>query len=211
MRETQKVEREIAFYTEANKGLRLQERDFERKADMIAGNMEKPDELASNINILSEKISELEKKHAALQMASEAIEKAHESMKGNVSPILTKEASEMFSKMTGGKYESLSVDNDLSLSFLQRGDAEFRNTDYLSSGALDAAYLCLRITLDKYLYNEPPVLIFDDAFIRLDDKRLSSVCEMLEELSTKYQVIVLSCQNREAEILAGYGAKIISL
>ena len=211
MREAQKVEREIAFYTEANKGLRLQERDFERKADVIAGNMEKPDELASNINILSEKIFELEKKHAALQMASEAIEKAHESMRGNVSPILTKEASEMFSKMTGGKYESLSVDNDLSLSFLQRGDAEFRNTDYLSSGALDAAYLCLRITLDKYLYNEPPVLIFDDAFIRLDEKRLSSVCEMLEELSTKYQVIVLSCQNREAEMLAGYGAKIISL
>ena len=211
LREADKVARELDFYRRANEGLSVQEREFEKKAAVIAGNVEKPDELAAKINALSAEIAEMEQKQQALDMAIDAIEKAHETMRGNVSPLLTRGASAFFERMTDGKYKGLYVANDLSLAFLEAGSAEYRSVDYLSSGALDAAYLALRITLAEYLYREPPVLVFDDAFARFDDQRLQKGCELLGALAETYQVLVLSCQNREAQMLAAYGANHIVL
>lgn len=196
-----KINMEIDFYTRAIEGLAVQEREYEKKTAVIAGNMEKPDEIAAKIAMLTKEIEELETKNGALEMAIQAIESSHESIRGNVSPILTRNASELFKKMTGGKYEGLYVASNLELSFLESGSAEYRSVEYLSSGALDAAYLCLRITLAEYLYKEPPVLVFDDAFSRFDDERLENAMRLLETLSQKYQIFVLSCHSREAQML----------
>ncbi len=201
LRESAKNAKELDFYLRATEGLLVQERDYEKKAAVIASNMEKPDELQAKISALEKEISDLEKQHAAIIMAENAIEAAHDSMRGNVSPILTEKASEMFSKMTGGKYKGLYVDNELKLSFLEEGSSEYKSVDYLSTGAADAAYIALRITLTQYLYKENPVLIFDDAFSRLDDTRLKSVCEMLEAIASEYQIIVLTCHDREVAML----------
>ena len=73
---------------------------------------------------------------------------------------------------------------------------------------MDAAYLSLRITLTQYLYNEKPVLIFDDAFTRFDDERLERICKVLEKLSEQYQILILTCHEREAKLLK---AKVIKL
>lgn len=208
LREPEKIAKELDFYRRAIEGLSIQEREFEKKAAVLTGSMEKPDEVAAQIAALTGEIEELEKKHAALSMAIDAIESAHEEMRGNVSPLLTRGASELFEQMTGGKYSGLYVDNDLGLSFLEKGKAEYRNVEYLSAGALDAAYLALRLTLTEYLYQEPPVFVFDDAFVRFDDERLDRVCGILKTLAEKYQVIVLSCQEREAAKLAAFGAQI---
>ena len=132
-------------------------------------------------------------------------------MRGNVSPLLTKDASELFEKMTGGKYIGLYVDNELHLTFLEKGTAEYRDIAYLSAGALDAAYLALRLALAHFLYKEPPVFVFDDAFVHLDDERLDRVCEILKTLAERYQVIVLSCHTREADRLSAAGAKLLTL
>ena len=208
LREPEKTERELDFYRRAIDGLLIQQREFEKKAAALTGGMEKPDEVAAKIAALTEEIQTLETEHAALNMAIGAIESAHEEMRGNVSPLLTRGASELFEKMTAGKYTGLYVDNDLGLSFLEKGTAEYRNAAYLSAGALDAAYLALRLTLAEYLYKEPPVFVFDDAFVRLDDERFESVCSILAALAEKYQVIVLSCQTREAQRLAALGARV---
>lgn len=201
LREKAKVEMELGFYSAANEKLAQQKIEYEKKAAVISANMEQPDELSSKIAVLENRIAELELAHSALVMASEAIEGAHGAMRGNVSPILTRNASELFSLMTGGKYVGLYVDDELKISFLEDGSSEYRSVDYLSSGAADAAYLALRITLIQYLYSESPTLIFDDAFSKLDGERLKNVCRCIEKLSEKYQIIILTCHSREAETL----------
>jgi len=201
IREASKNAKELDFYKRATEGLYVQEREYEKKAAVIASNMEKPDELAAKQSMLEKEIEELEKKHAAIIMAKNAIEEAHESMKDNASPILTREASSIFSRMTDGKYKGLYVDNELKLSFLEEGSSEYKSVSYLSTGAADAAYLALRIALVHYLYDEKPVLIFDDAFSRLDDARLEKVCSVLKILASEYQIIILTCHDREGEYL----------
>lgn len=203
LREESKNALELDFYTRANEGLFVQKQEYEKRAAVISSNMDKPDELNSKINMLVCEIDELEKNHAAAVMATQALEKANERIRGSVSPVLTEKASKMFSEMTGGKYIGLYVDEKLSLKFLEKDSSEYRDVEYLSSGALDAAYLSMRITLSQLLYDEKPVFIFDDAFSRFDDERLERVCKMLNKLSQEYQVIVLSCHDRESKMLDG--------
>ena len=201
IRDESKIKMEYDFCTSANSILADKEREYEKKAAVLAGNMEKPDELAARINLLSEEISRLELNYDALDLASGSIELAHERMRGNFSPRLTSRASELFKEITGGKYEGLFVDKDFGLTFLETGSSTPRSVEYLSSGALDAAYLSLRIALADMLYDETPVLVFDDAFVRFDRPRLEKICGVLLKISEKYQIIVLSCRDTESEIL----------
>ncbi len=197
LREEEKLLREFDFYKRAGEGLVARERELEKKAAVLTGSMEKPDELAAKLSHLEKEIERMEKEHAALGMACEALEKAHEEMRGNVSPILTRGASELFERLTDGKYTGLYVDNELSLSFLEKNGAEYRSAEYLSAGALDAAYLALRLTLAEYLYKEKPVFLFDDAFVHLDDVRYGRVCELLNVLGKTYQILIFTCGTRE--------------
>ena len=210
LRDRQKVEMELDFYTRATDTLKVQKQDYEKKAAVISENTEKSDELQAKAAILSAGIEKLTKKHAALETASEAIKEAYDEMRSNVSPILTENASKLFEALTDGKYESLYVDSELKLGFLEKGSAEYRNIEYLSSGALDAAYLCLRIALSEYLYTEKPVLIFDDAFSKLDENRLKKALKIMTDLAEKYQIIILSCVDREKNAL-GKKANCISM
>lgn len=203
LREEEKLLREFDFYKRAGEGLSVRERELEKKAAVLVGSMEKPDELAAKLAQLEKDIAHMEKEHAALGLACEALEKAHEEMRGNVSPILTRGASELFERLTDGKYTGLYVDNELSLSFLEKNSAEYRSAEYLSAGALDAAYLALRLTLAEYLYKEKPVFLFDDAFVHLDDVRFGRVCELLRTLAERYQILLFTCGRREENSLGG--------
>lgn len=55
LREAEKIERELDFYRRAIDGLLVQEREFEKKAAVLTGTMQKPDELAAHISALSPK------------------------------------------------------------------------------------------------------------------------------------------------------------
>lgn len=58
--EAEKIERELDFYRRAIDGLLVQEREFEKKAAVLTGTMQKPDELAAHISALLAEIETLE-------------------------------------------------------------------------------------------------------------------------------------------------------
>lgn len=61
----------------------------------------------------------------------------------------------------------------------------------MSDGTSDQLYLSLRFaTLEqRLLHSEPMPLILDDLLINFDDERSSAALKVLEELSTKTQII----------------------
>ena len=199
------IRRDIAFYTQANEALMVKERELEKTAAVLSGTLPKPAEIQSRINSLTAQKQELVIKHAGLEMAIEALEKACENMKKQASPLITADSGEMFSAITDGKYSALYTDSGMNLSFGDTVTNLPRESGYLSTGTRDAAYISLRLALCKYLYKESPVLIFDDAFSRLDDERLKSVLQLLWKLSEEFQIIILSCHTREKEFFEGKG------
>ncbi len=208
-RDDKTLRQEYAFYTQSIQALSDKERELEKKAAVLSGTLPKPAEIESRISSLECKKQEMREKHDALVMALEAVEKASQNIKNTASPYITSRSGELFARATGGKYKALFADKEMRLSFLESTDADVRDGMYLSCGTRSLSYLCLRISLCEYLYKEKPTLVFDDAFAFVDDERLKVFMELLCELSEDFQIIILSCHEREARLLAEK-AKIIN-
>lgn len=208
-RDIKTVTQQLTFYTQANDALTVKERELERQAAVLSGTLPKPSEIQSKILSLTALRDEMAIKHSALTLAVSAIEKASESMRSEAAPKIAAETSELFSKITGGKYRALYADNEMNLTFLEKDEAEVRDAGYLSAGTLDGAYISLRIALCEFLYKEHPTLVFDDAFANMDDERLKNTLDFLVSLSEDFQIVILSCHDREKNYLAGK-AKIIN-
>ncbi len=76
------------------------------------------------------------------------------------------------------------------------GDKEF---EYLSQGYKDIVLICKRLALlDKIYEKEKPVIILDDPFVNLDEKRLEIMRKLIREEANRYQIIYLYCnENNE--------------
>ena len=74
----------------------------------------------------------------------------------------------------------------------------------MSSGTKDAAYICLRLSLLQLLAAkaDPPIMT-DEAFSRLDDKRLSRMIRLFYSLGEAgIQSLIFTAQKREGEVLS---------
>lgn len=200
-RAKEEVDRAIKYDEGAKALLSRKYSELERDVARLSAVVADPAELEDEICRLEVELREAKLHTDAIELAIELIEKAREDVRGNVFPEISERAGELFSKFSGGKYRGLFFDKDFTLKVLEKNDTETRKIGYLSSGAIDTAYIALRVALAEYMCKDKPILVFDDSFAKIDDERLSVILETLEKLSEEYQVVILSCHAREAEML----------
>jgi uncharacterized protein YhaN len=121
---------------------------------------------------------------------------------------LAEAASATLSKLTGGRYKSVTLDADFN-PLLSTDGRKSVPLEVLSRGARDAFYFSLRAALAKELAaREPLPLLLDDPIAHLDEERRGTLLAMLEDLAKEIQVILLTHdrrvlnQIREAHVLA---------
>lgn len=122
----------------------------------------------------------------------------------NQGPLLAG-AGELFSMITAGRYSGLEIDQDGSTPELKAVRADTRRrvpTSALSDGTRDALYLALRLGAIRFLLagSADSVVIADDLFVDLDDKRAAAGFKALAELSKSTQVIYMSHHHHLADI-----------
>lgn len=144
---------------------------------------------------------EIQKKIRAYDLAMERMEEVSSDMRHQLSSRLNDRTSEILSKITGGRYSRLLVDEKLHMSVLKDG----RRTDMelVSQGTLEQIYFALRMAAADFLHEEEYPIILDETFAFYDEKRLRRVLKWLSE--NKRQVIIFTCQKREEEILKEEG------
>ena len=72
----------------------------------------------------------------------------------------------------------------------------YRPLGYYSVGSKELVGLCTRVALaDAIFQKQPPVLIFDDPFVNLDDEKTERAKALVKELSKRYQIIYLTCKS----------------
>ena len=160
----------------------------------------RPAEIAQSINALTGKIDELSEKFEAYVLAIDAINSASGKLRDGISPQIARKSSEILGELSDGKYGSVFVDSDFSMSYTANGMT--RDVSTLSAGTSDIAYISLRIALAQTLckYKMPP-FIFDESFSRMDNDRLVSCLGMLDKtFSEKGQVIIFTCHERESKL-----------
>ncbi len=158
-------------------------------------------EIEEEIDFYEDKINTFKSKIKIAEMAAEKITKIADSIKGDFMPLLKKSISDNFYYLTGGKYSEVSFDENMNITVIEE-DNKNRNVELesLSGGTLDQLYLSLRVGLSNILSgNQDIPLIFDDSFVQYDSRRLKKSIEMLAKESERRQVILFTCQEREAE------------
>jgi uncharacterized protein YhaN len=136
----------------------------------------------------------------ALLLAMNVIEESSSAMRGNITPIISKTASEFMARMSNDKYNVLRTNSRLGLMLDKDGFAI--SSELLSAGTKDIAYIALRIALIMQIYaNEKAPIIFDESFCQLDDNRLKMAIELICSLAKEnIQIILFTSHKREAEI-----------
>ena len=142
------------------------------------------------------RIEALETYYGALTRALETLQQATQELQRRFAPRISQRAQALFSRLTHGRYQRLSLCQDLSLEAGAEGETTLRGTLWRSDGTVDQLYLALRLAVAEELTPEAP-LVLDDALVRFDDGRLASALEILQEESEKKQVILFTCQSRE--------------
>lgn len=157
--------------------------------------------LQSRLKAVQQRISRLEETYDALCLALDTLAKARQELQRKFAPRIAGRAKELMSRMTAGRYDQLTLNEDLSLLAAAGQEDTLREILWRSDGTVDQLYIALRLAVAEELIPDAP-LVLDDAFVRFDDTRLKAVLEILREASGRRQVILFTCQNREKELLS---------
>ena len=100
---------------------------------------------------------------------------------------------------TDGRYDRLSIGDDLSLRAGARQEDTLREALWRSDGTVDQLYLSLRLAVAEELLPHGP-LVLDDALVRFDDKRAQAAMDILRDEARERQVILFTCHEREGKM-----------
>lgn len=110
--------------------------------------------------------------------------------------------SEIFSGVTGGKYDRLEVTESGEV-FLYAKERRLRPWQ-LSRGAMEQLYFALRLGTGRCILEEEPMpILLDETFCAYDDLRLGRTLQWLAR--QEEQVILFTCRKRELELLRELG------
>ncbi len=164
---------------------------------------------------LEDALSQLEKEHEkqtfeyeALLLAADTLKQAGIEIQNRLTPELSRRTSEIFSRLTKGRYDSVALDRELKALAKLADDTLPRESAFLSVGALDQLYLALRLAICELALPEEQrhscPLILDDALTNFDDERCALALELLREMSHERQILLFTCHSREAQLMKQY-------
>lgn len=150
--------------------------------------------LDGRFRALKEELEDREAYYRVLEGTELYMKKAVEAAGSTFGPTLNREAADIFSGLTGGKYPALLVDREFGITV--KGDSgAFKDWKYLSNGTIDQAYLSLRLAMTRLLTKggETLPLLLDDILIQYDDQRATQALSYLTEYSKEAQVLYFTC------------------
>ena len=167
--------------------------------------LDRSSDLEAQLAQKQEQLSSLQGEYDAIALAMDALSQANTVLQNRFSPALGARAAEIFSAITGGRYDRVLLSRDFSLSAEPVGDPVGRSVRLLSQGAADQLYLAVRLAIcDMVLPADKRVpLILDDALVTFDDERLHAALDYLLEESQRRQILLFTCQKREMAYLQG--------
>ena len=161
--------------------------------------------LRDQISRLEEELVRQQAEYDALRLSLDALQAANTTLQNRFSPELGRRAAEIFADMTGSTWSHILLDREFHLSAESGSDPTRRSVQLLSAGTADQLYLAVRLAICEMILppEQNPPLILDDALLTFDDARLSTTLDYLTRLGAQRQILLFTCQGREAALLRG--------
>jgi len=172
------------------------EEDIRLRAKTIDG-------LAQLADDLERLISRIERDAEISREALEISDELHEEEEEKITELFEPggRASQMFEKITDGRYQQVEYDPNEKTLKAHRENDQVRTTDELSRATREQLYLSTRISLaEQLLGGEPGFFLMDEAFLPADHDRLTKQFRILEELIEEgWQIIYLTAKKEVGE------------
>lgn len=161
--------------------------------------------LGDQISRLEEELARQQAEYDALRLSLDALQAANTTLQNRFSPELGRRAAEIFADMTGSTWSHILLDREFHLSAESGSDPTRRSVQLLSAGTADQLYLAVRLAICEMILppEQNPPLILDDALLTFDDARLTTTLDYLTRLGAQRQILLFTCQGREAALLRG--------
>lgn len=153
-------------------------------------------QLRLELDAVNVRLQHLAQTNAALELALDTLAGATAQLQRRFAPRIAKEAQALLSRMTDGRYDRLTISQDMSLSVAAREETVLRESQRRSEGTVDQIYLALRLAVSRELMPHAP-FVMDDALVRFDDVRHAAAMDILKDEATSRQIILFTCQGRE--------------
>ena len=196
--EYQKAEERLKEYIRQNPNMAsyVTENQYER-------NLEDAYERLDEINEAEERLAELEsefkegiEKYEIAELTRDYLKEAKESFVAKyMNPI--KNSFDDYYKLISPTDDVFMLDANVNLTRKEEG--EFHDIQSQSEGYGDAIGISMRFALLDTMYKkEKPVVILDDPFVGMDEKRLEGTRRLMKSVSEKYQIIYMTCHESRA-------------
>ena len=152
--------------------------------------------LRHELEAVQQRLQQLYRTNSALELALQTLQTATDTLQRRFAPRIAEQARELFGKLTNGRYDRLTLTQELSVDAATTEDVAIRSIQRRSEGTIDQLYLALRLAVARELTPHAP-LILDDALVRFDDVRHAAAMQILREEAQQKQVILFTCHSRE--------------
>ncbi|MBR3697326.1 MAG: AAA family ATPase [Clostridia bacterium] len=156
--------------------------------------------IEEEFNSVLEEKEELLFLNKSYNIAKECLEKAYQETKKMISPKFTEKLSKTVSKISNGKYSSVFFNDEEGI-MVKLENGNYVPIERLSIGTIDQMYLSLRLSAFDEISSEKIPIILDETFVFFDNIRLQNILKYLIENYKDNQIFILSCSNREKELL----------
>ncbi len=154
-----------------------------------------PSELRAALSQAEARVEKLETYMDALTLAQQTLLDARAELQRRFAPQIAEQARVYFAQLTMGRYDRLTLGEDLSVQSGALGEDTLHDPLWRSDGTADQLYLALRLAVAGALTPHAP-LILDDPLVRFDDARFSAAMSLLEELAKERQILYFTCRER---------------
>lgn len=187
---------------------KTQLREAQSRLDRLTGQLralDSRDSLLAQQQRCQEELTRQQTEYESIALAMDTLDQANQVLQTRFAPALGAKTAEIFSALTGGRYDKVLLNRELELSAQLSGDPAARSLSLLSQGAADQLYLSARLAICHLVLpaEHSAPLILDDALAYFDDQRLQAALDWLLQESRTRQILLFTCHHREQELLSG--------
>ncbi|MBR7071280.1 MAG: AAA family ATPase [Clostridia bacterium] len=154
------------------------------------------DSLQQRIADLKQRLNEQKAFYDAAKYAQKILTDSFAELHQSYGTTLERETLQLFSRLTDGRYQAVSISPSLTLAASAKGDFASRDADLLSLGTGDQAYLSLRLALSALLCKDNPMpILLDDVLAQYDDTRAAQALTVLKEQAAHSQILFFTCHH----------------
>lgn len=171
----------------------IEQRDMHHQIRMLEERSEQIPELMEEEERLSGQLEEAMLEHGLLEKTIKYLKTARDNFSVRYLKELQQGMESYMKLLAPEELPETTVDVKLKVKVREKGAT--RDLDYMSAGWQDLIQLAERFSIIDALYKEEqPVLILDDPFVNLDDKKQKRMLKLLEEMAKKRQMISFTCR-----------------